>query len=201
MAAIGRKAVEHGPHELHQRRFAGFVFAVKHDQRLGQVGEFQVRPDAKSIDADLSDFHAGGSSPLSKSAPNTVASASTAAAQLPDFPAARPEPRLPARLFVGQVGRQVGRLGVGRRVTRASPAKTRPRIVSSRIPGFGTPSGCSGSSDQLHRPGPVCAEFAAAAGRAIRRPACRGAVRPPAGPAPATFHRTISSCSGRGGEQ
>ncbi len=49
-AALRRKAVENGPHELQQRGLAGFVRPVEGGQPIGKIFEPQPGPNAEAVD-------------------------------------------------------------------------------------------------------------------------------------------------------
>ncbi len=59
---LGRKAIQHGPHELQQRRFAGLIGPVDHVELFGKSSQAQPAPYAKALDVDFLNVHDGGSS-------------------------------------------------------------------------------------------------------------------------------------------
>ena len=58
VAASRREPVQDRADELHQGGFARFVLAVKDDERFRKPADLQPAPNTKTIDPQLSDFHA-----------------------------------------------------------------------------------------------------------------------------------------------
>ena len=50
-------SVEHAAHELHHRRLASLVRAVKRGDAAREVRDFNVSPDAEAVDFEIGDFH------------------------------------------------------------------------------------------------------------------------------------------------
>ena len=190
-----REAVEHRADELQQRRLAGLVRAVEHVQRVGELLDPQAAPNAVAVDFQVGDFHAWGSSPLSRSTPSTAASRSARSRAALPAKADRRGQRA-GQMRLGHVLLQVRAARPGSSATGERPAESRRESSLARtIPA----ASVSASSDlQRHAPGGrrAIAVIAAEPLEQVGGQPSAPQAGPSSGPRPATVHE-INSADGR----